>query len=148
MSLAIRSCAIFTSLLIGASLACQTGGGGNVPRGSVVIQINNESINPKTAQVKAGGSVVWTNFSTYTARVAFPMSIMDGLTCTEIRPDFFKTADEIKSIPIRGGTLDLVLPCPLKPGVYDYTANLFSGQGTVDDINNPQLRIPGRIVVK
>lgn len=119
-----------------------------MPRGSVVIQINNESINPKQAHVKAGGSVVWTNFSSYTARVAFPMSIMDELTCKEIRPDFFKTADEIQSIPIRGGTLDLVLPCPLKPGVYDYTANLFSGQGTVDDMNNPQLRIPGKIVVK
>jgi len=157
MECPLRSPSTIALLLVfclSVGLACAGSGGGGAqsenqgPRKDIVIRIGNDSLYPQTAEVATGGSVAWVNDSSYSATVSFPMSVLDGLSCSEIRPDFYKTADRITSIPIQGGTPDLVLPCPLEPGVYEYTANLFSGMGSVTELGNPQLQVPGKIVVK
>ena len=123
-------------------------GGAQGPAGerkNVVVQINQFKVHPAVVKVPAeGNSIVWTNFSDLLAAVSFPASVADDFTCSEVRPDFVVNGPLLESITIVGGREDLVTPCPLKPGVYEYEVHLFNAGG---NRYNPQLNFKGKIEV-
>ena len=123
----------------------------NKPRKHVMVQFSDMSVHPKIAQVLPGGSVVWINYSTmYRGVISFPLSTASSFTCSELRPIFSKTADRIQSIPVTGDMENVALPCPLKPGEYDYKIDLFSGElGGLDaGMYDPERSMDGKIIVK
>ncbi len=144
-------------LLVSMSLACAKtvhwmrygdddgDGGSKAARQNMVVQINNMTLSPRVVRVTAkGNSIAWDNWSEYLAVVSFPLSILDAFTCKEMRPDFARTADRIESFAAIGDNEDLVTPCPLKPGTYDYDVYLANSLANRD---NPQLTLKGQIVV-
>jgi hypothetical protein len=125
----------------------------NEPRQHVLVRFTNMSLRPSVAQVLEGGTVAWTNLSSNRGGVvSFPLSVVDHFTCSELRPVFYQTADRLVSIPITAGTGDVALPCPLEPGEYAYRLDLFRGLRrigpSVSNIDNPDLSLPGKIIVK
>ena len=56
-----------------------------------------------------------------------------------------ETAAGYQSIPINRDSEAFALPCPLKPGTYDYTLQLFKGMGTM---TIPTSTMAGKIVVE
>ncbi|MCH8890313.1 MAG: hypothetical protein IH827_04435 [Myxococcales bacterium] len=125
----------------------------NEPRQHVLVHFTNMSLRPSVAQIVEGGTVAWTNLSSNRGgMVSFPLSVVDHFTCSELRPVFYKTADRLVSIPITGGSGGVALPCPLEPGEYAYRLNLFRGLRrigpSVSNIDNPDLSLPGKIIVK
>ncbi len=125
----------------------------NEPRQHVLVRFTNMSLRPSVAQVLEGGTVAWTNLSSNRGGVvSFPLSVIDRFTCDELRPVFYQTADRLVSIPISGNSGNVVLPCPLEPGEYEYRLDLFRGLRrvgpSISNIGNPDLRLPGKIIVK
>jgi hypothetical protein len=125
----------------------------NEPRQHVLVRFTNMSLRPSVAQVVEGGTVAWTNLSSNRGGVvSFPLSIVEHFTCSELRPVFYQTADRLVSIPITADTGGVALPCPLEPGEYAYRLDLFRGLRrvgpSVSNIDNPDLRLPGKIIVK
>ncbi len=125
----------------------------NEPRQHVLVRFTNMSLRPSVARVLEGGTVAWTNLSSNRGGVvSFPLSVIDHFTCGELRPVFYQTADRLVSIPINGNSGDVVLPCPLEPGEYEYRLDLFRGLRrvgpSISNIGNPDLRLPGKIIVK
>jgi hypothetical protein len=121
-------------------------GEGSGPRQHVEIQFGDMAIHPQTAILRQGGKAVWINTSTeYRGAVVFPESIKASFTCDELRPVFSKTGIGYQSIPISADVETVALPCPLKPGSYDYQLYLFDDMGGVDD---PQRTLQGKIVVE
>ncbi len=123
----------------------------NAPRMHVLVQFSDMTMHPSVAQVKRGGSVAWINYAmSFDGVVSFPLEISESFTCSELRPLFSKAGDRLESIPIRGGSENVTLPCPLKPGEYEYRLNLFSGDsfGGMGAMYNPQRTLIGKIVVK
>jgi hypothetical protein len=125
----------------------------NEPRLHVLVRFTNMSLRPSIARVLEGGSVAWTNLSSNRGGVvSFPLSIIEHFTCSELRPAFYETADRLVSIPISGNSADVALPCPLEPGEYAYRLDLFRGLRrigpSVSNIDSPDLRLPGKIIVK
>lgn len=141
-------------LVIAVVLGGCAGGAGTQsgPRKDVVVQFTNMNIEPQTAQVAAGGNVAWTNMATeYGGVILFPESVVDSFTCTELRPLFTRTGDGLQSIPIAQDSENVALPCPLKPGSYDYQVNLFEahGEGSMGvSMENPVRSLRGKIVVE
>jgi hypothetical protein len=103
-------------------------------------------VNPATAQVLAGGSVLWLNYaSEFAAAIVLSNETVVKFGCDDLRPDFGKVADGWRSIPMAPGEDKVIrLACALPPGEYDYKVDL--GRGEMD-IDNPQLRLDGKIVV-
>jgi hypothetical protein len=125
----------------------------NEPRKHVLVRFTNMSLRPSVARVTEGGTVAWTNLSSNRGGVvSFPLSIVDHFTCDGLRPVFYQTSDRLVSIPITANAGGVVLPCPLEPGEYDYRLNLFRGLRGVgpsaSNIDNPDLSMPGMIIVK
>lgn len=125
----------------------------NEPRQHVLVRFTNMNLRPSVAQVIEGGTVAWTNLSTNRGGVvSFPLSIVDHFICSELRPVFYQTADRLVSIPINAGSGGVALPCSLEPGEYAYRIDLFSGLRrvgpSVSNIDNPDLSLPGKIIVK
>jgi hypothetical protein len=125
----------------------------NEPRQHVLVRFTNMSLRPSIARVLEGGTVAWTNLSSNRGGVvSFPLSVVEHFTCSELRPTFYKNANRLVSIPISGNSADVALPCPLEPGEYTYRLDLFRGLRrvgpSVSNIDNPDLRLPGKIIVK
>jgi len=124
----------------------------NHPRKHVMVQFTDFSLHPSTAQVLAGGTVSWVNYaSEYSGSVVFSDAVAASFTCRDLRPDWMKTDTGYQSIPISMGSAsdDLQIPCPLQPGEYAYELWLFSNPpGAFAAMENPQLRLKGRIVVQ
>jgi hypothetical protein len=125
----------------------------NEPREHVLVRFTNMSLRPSVAQVLEGGTVAWTNLSSNRGGVvSFPLSVVDHFTCDELRPAFYQTADRLVSIPIGADSADVALPCPLEPGEYEYRLDLFRGLRrvgpSISNIDNPDLSLPGKIIVK
>jgi hypothetical protein len=124
----------------------------NHPRQHVMVQFTDMSLHPSTAQVLAGGSVSWVNYaSMYAGSVVFSDAVAAAFTCKELRPNWMKTGTGYQSIPIPmgGASNDLQLPCPLKPGEYDYELWLFSNApGGFEAMENPQSQLSGKIIVQ
>ena len=125
----------------------------NEPRKHVLVRFTNMSLRPSVARVLEGGTVAWTNLSSNRGGVvSFPLSVVDHFSCSELRPAFYQTADRLVSIPITAGTGDVALPCPLAPGEYEYRLDLFRGLRrigpSVSNIDNPDLSLPGKIIVE
>ena len=129
----------------------------NKPRKDVTVQFTEATLHPETARVTAGGSVGWINYSTgFDGSVVFPASIRSSFTCSDLRPIFMKVAAGYQSIPIKeSGPENVTLPCPLKPGEYEYELWLFSpgtlqgvGQGAGAGMDDPLSQMKGKIVVE
>jgi ABC-type phosphate transport system substrate-binding protein len=100
----------------------------NAARQDIVIQFDDMTVQPAVARVKQGGKVAWTSVaSDYQGVISFPLGIVDHFTCKELRPDFVPAANRLVSIPVATGQENLELPCPLKPGTYQYRIDLTSG---------------------
>jgi len=152
------SCAIAFSVAIGGCAQSATPVANqhpttNEPRKNVLVRFTNMSLRPSVVQIVEGGIVAWANLSTNRGGVvSFPLSIIDHFTCSELRPVFYQTADRLVSIPITGDASSVALPCPLEPGEYTYRIDLFRGLRSiglaVSNIDNPELSLPGKIIVK
>ena len=121
----------------------------NKPREHVVVQFSDSSLHPAIARVNQGGNVTWVNYSSsYTGAVVFSDSFADALTCGEPRPRFAKVAAGYQSSPITGGMgEDATLPCPLKPGEYEYEIYLFESMGG-GGMFDPNAKMQGKLVVE
>jgi len=147
----IRSALVLLSCL--SLLSCATGqptshtaSSKNAARKNVVVHIMNMHVHPATAHLSPGGNVVWVNYASSLAGViSFPESFKSALTCGEVRPIFSQAADRFESIPVTADSENVTLPCPLKPGTYDYQIKLFESLG---NMNNPQLVLDGTIVAE
>jgi hypothetical protein len=124
----------------------------NVVRENIVIQFGDMEVTPAVARVKHGGSVAWTSVSTnFRGTLSFPESIVQHFSCKELRPDFFVAEGRLESIPLGGGGEDVVLPCPLARGTYEYRIDLTSGGEGVGGRSmgeNPQLTLPATLIVE
>lgn len=125
----------------------------NKPRKHVMVQFTDSSLHPSIAQVLKGGTLSWVNYaSMYRATIVFSDEVATAFTCSDLRPDWNKTGAGYMSVPITmgGPTDDLEIPCPLKPGEYEYEIWLYSGSmgqgfGIEDD---PQDKMQGKILVE
>jgi hypothetical protein len=124
----------------------------NEPRKDIVIQFGDMQVEPSVARVKQGGSVAWTSVSTnFRGTLSFPESIVSHFTCKELRPDFFVAEGRLMSIPIDTGQENVVLPCPLEPGTYEYRIELTSGGEGVGGRSmgmDPQMSLPATLIVE
>jgi len=127
----------------------------NKARKDVVVQFTNATLHPSNAKVLPGGNVAWVNYASgMDGTVVFPASIKESFTCSELRPLFMKVAAGYQSMPIKGSSMESVaLPCPLKPGEYEYKLQLFEG-GTLmgfgnsgAGMDNPTSEMTGKIIV-
>ncbi len=146
-----RGCTTAALLMIALLLGCASfsdgGDSGKAPglHKNIVIQINQFHVRPEVAKVPAeGNSISWTNWSDSLAMIVFPAEVAQAFTCDEVRPDFVVNGPHLESITAIGSNEDLVTPCPLKPGTYDYQVYLFESPG---DRYNPELKSKGQIVV-
>lgn len=124
----------------------------NAPRKDIIIQFGDMQIEPSVARVAQGGSVAWTSVSTnFRGTLSFPASIVDKFSCKDLRPDFYVADGRLVSIAIANGEENVVLPCPLAPGTYDYRIDLTSGGEGIGGRSmgaNPQLTLPGTLIVE
>lgn len=110
-----------------------------------VVQINEMKLTPEVVQLSGSkNSIAWTNWSSSWARVVFPGGMTSAFTCTDLRPQFAFTGDRIQSINASGDNMDLVTPCPLKPGSYEYEVWLYEPRF---DRGDPRTKVKGRIEV-
>jgi plastocyanin len=126
----------------------------NKARKHVVVQFTNATLHPSVARVLPGGDVAWVNYASgLDGTVVFPASIRQAFTCSSLRPIFMETAAGYQSIPVTGSMENVVLPCPLKPGEYEYKLQLFEGgtlMGAGDGaagMDNPTSEMAGKIIV-
>jgi hypothetical protein len=121
-------------------------GEGSGPRRHVEIRFDYTALHPETAILRQDGKAVWINTSTeIQGAVVFPDSIKASFTCDDLRPVFSKTGIGYRSIPIQGRVESVALPCPLKPGSYDYQLYLFDD---MSGMNDPLRKLQGKIVVE
>jgi hypothetical protein len=125
----------------------------NKPRQYVIVQFSDASLNPSIARVLPGGKIAWVNYAmSYTGAVLFPDSFKDALTCGDPGPRFTKVTGGYQSIPITTTAgEDVSLPCPLKPGEYEYQLLLFGGAFSGDpgsQMYDPDSTMQGKIIVE
>jgi len=125
----------------------------NKPRKHVMVQFTDMSLHPSIAQVLENGTVSWVNYaSMYQGSIVFSDETAKAFTCSDLRPNWMKTGTGYQSLPVTmGGAMsDLEIPCPLKPGEYEYEIWLFSGTmgGDPAAMDDPQSRMQGKIIVK
>jgi hypothetical protein len=122
----------------------------NKPRKHVMVQFTDMSLHPSIAQVLEGGTLSWVNYGSMDqGSIVFSDEVAAAFTCSELRPNWSKTGTGYQSIPVtRGGASnDLEIPCPLKPGEYEYEIWLFT-VGDLGGMENPQSRMQGKIIVE
>jgi hypothetical protein len=126
----------------------------NKPRNHVMVQFTDMTLHPSIAQVTKGGTVSWVNYASMSqGTIVFSDAVAQAFTCTELRPNWMKTGAGYQSIPITmgGASNDLQIPCPLKPGEYEYEVWLFQGGGMgggFGAMDDPQSRMQGKIIVE
>jgi len=125
----------------------------NKPRKHVMVHFTDATLHPSIAQVVEGGTVSWVNYASMSdGSIVFSDEVAKAFTCSELRPNWMKTETGYHSIPItKGGAMDdLEIPCPLKPGEYEYEVWLFSGsmRNPAAEMSDPQSRMQGKIIVK
>lgn len=115
-------------------------------RQDVVVQFGDASVFPADARIKAGGSVTWSNTSSYMAVVRFPKVDKTRLECRPVlRPDWQFTADALESIPTGAASENIVFPCSFQPGTYPYTISLF---GRISEMDNPAFTLSAKLIVE
>jgi len=123
----------------------------NKPRKQVTVQFTDSTLHPSIAQVVENGTVSWLNYATdYLGTIVFSDAVASAFTCSDLGPDFMKRDQGYQSIPIRGEPDELEIPCPLKPGEYEYEVWLFSGflGDPADEMDEPESRMQGKIIVE
>ena len=114
------------------------------------VQITWEALSPEAVQIAADGNVTWINNSDESrAFVIFPAAIAASFTCADLRPYFLQTEDGYRSLPLTSYESERVeLPCPLKPGTYDYEIWLMgAGEGGIASGDAGRTMLRGKIVV-
>ena len=97
-------------------------------------------------------------------KAGFPLAFMGGyavaasllgepdiglLTQAEMA-DAARRLCRLVSMPVRMESEDVITPCPLKPGTYEYRIDLFTGVtgGGFDGFDNSLRTLPGKLVVE
>jgi hypothetical protein len=127
-------------------------------RDLIVIQFGNLAVSPRVVRLREGERVVWSNHSDYLAQVVFPVALTESLQCSRFGDEWQQTPDHLASVPVEGGRLDLLLPCPLAPGSYHYEIYLFDadrfaadridGTRVAASVSEPELRLTARLLVQ
>jgi hypothetical protein len=142
-------------LLLAFAVACggtptwNSGESTNHPRAHVMIQFTDGSLHPSTAQITADGNVVWINYTNAKqGTIFFEASVRDAFPC-DMRPLFMEVAGGWQSIPIKGDSQNVILPCTPKPGEYGYELWLYDGLVGSPNIgmDDPQSQLRGKIKV-
>ena len=141
--------------LAAAVLACASDEGSvwkppptsNAPEQNVTVYFTDANVNPATARVLPGGSIVWINYAmSRNGSVFFSKKVRGSFTCQDLGPAFMKTGLGYQSVPIARETENVTLPCPLDPGEYPYEIWLYQAGGP--GMGTPVSKIPAKIVVE
>ncbi len=123
----------------------------NGPRKHVMVQFTDMSLHPSIAVVLEGGTISWVNYaSMYDGTIVFSKAVAQAFPC-DLQPDWSDIGTGYQSIPItmEGAMGDLQIPCPMKPGEYEYEIWLFEpGMGGPGAMDDPQSRMQGKIIVQ
>lgn len=146
----LRSTALLSCGLLVAACA---GGGGSVgpeqnppARQHAFVRISNASLYPETTTLAAGGQISFVNTSNYTAVVILQAAASD-FECARLGPVFKVEGDRIRSKPISDNGNRSTLPCPMKPGSYDYGVQLSGGLYGIGNLHiehQGQIRVEAR----
>jgi hypothetical protein len=138
-----------TAVACGGTPSWQTEHSTNHPRAHVMIQFTDGSLHPSTAQITANGNVVWINYTNAKqGTVFFESSVRDAFPC-DMRPLFMEVAGGWQSIPIKGDSENVILPCTPKPGEYGYELWLYDDLAGVPSagMDDPETQMLGKIKV-
>jgi len=118
-----------------------------------VVHFSFAGVSPETVRIAANDNVTWVNRAADTrASVVFPPTIASAFTCTDLRPYFGKTAAGYQSLPISSDsspqTERVELPCPLRPGRYDYQVWIMDSGLAQTEAAGPGKLLSGTIVVE
>ena len=113
----------------------------NKPRDHVVVEFTDTSLHPSIARVLEGGTLSFVNYSVgHIGAIEFTRDTEVGFTCTDLAPRWKRASSGVRSEPITGVEDEFALPCPLKPGEYDYELLLFDAAG---EGRRPPATLPG-----
>jgi len=139
----VLSCALLATACAGAG---GSGESAQSPPGRqhAFVRVSNTALSPETTTLAAGGRLSFVNTSSYTAVVILQAAASD-FECTRLGPAFQAEGNRVRSQPISDNGNRAALPCPMKPGSYDYGVQLSGG---LYDIGNLHLEHRGRIHVE
>ncbi len=102
-----------------------------------VVLITNDSISPRSVQLKEGQLVAWISYSMSPSQIVFEREVARDMICHSL-VNFSIVEDELKSATIHPG--EFASFCQLKPGRYEYMVK------RVDDaMSNPHNRAADRL---
>ena len=108
-----------------------------------VVLITDDSVNPRSVDLKEGQLVAWISYSASAATIVFEREVAKSMICHSL-VNFSIVEDELRSAPIHPG--EFASFCELKPGRYSYIIKR-EGQSLTNPHQQAQDRMRGEIVV-
>jgi len=108
-----------------------------------VVLITDDSISPRSVNLKEGQLVAWISYSANPATIVFEREVARDMICHSL-VNFSIVEDELKSAPIHPG--EFASFCQLKPGRYTYKV-LRPDQGLSNPHHQARDRLMGEIIV-
>ena len=108
-----------------------------------VVLITDDSLSPRSVNLKEGHLVAWISYSGNPATIVFEREVARDMICHSL-VNFSIVDDELKSAPIQPG--EFASFCELKPGRYTYKVTR-PQKGLTSPYNQPIDRLMGEIIV-
>ena len=108
-----------------------------------VVLITDDSVNPRSVDLKEGQLVAWISYSASPATIVFEREVARSMICHSL-VNFSIVEDELRSAPIHPG--EFASFCELKPGRYSYIVKR-EGQALSHPHQQAQDRMRGEIIV-
>jgi hypothetical protein len=108
-----------------------------------VVLITDDSLSPRSVNLKEGQLVAWISYSANPATIVFEREVARDMICHSL-VNFSIVEDELKSAPIHPG--EFASFCELKPGRYTYKV-MRPNQGLANPHNQARERLMGEIIV-
>ncbi len=108
-----------------------------------VVLITDDSLSPRSVNLKEGQLVAWISYSANPATIVFEREVARDLICHSL-VNFSIVDDELKSAPIQPG--EFASFCELKPGRYTYKV-MRPQKGMTSPYNQPTDRLMGELIV-
>ncbi len=108
-----------------------------------VVLITDDSLSPRSVNLKEGQLVAWISYSGNPATIVFEREVARDMICHSL-VNFSIVDDELKSAPIQPG--EFASFCELKPGRYTYKV-MRPQQGLTNPHNQAINRLMGEIIV-
>ncbi len=108
-----------------------------------VVLITDDSLSPRSVNLKEGQLVAWISYSANPATIVFEREVARAMICHSL-VNFSIVDDELKSAPIHPG--EFASFCELKPGRYTYKVTR-PQKGLTSPYNQPIDRLMGEIIV-